>query len=305
MVRMVASCVLGLRQGEARMRSSLAVLTIALVAGCSSEDEVEGSNSLYMGHSYFRRQAEAMDDFAAAAGIEGHTSETFFRGGYNGSAFAIWDDPVAKQDIQDRLDAGDVEMLGMTIFIEADVSDSEGSHPDNQIQGLKNWISYAAENNPETTFFVGLPWLGGPLEYVGETEDPQTSGYEEYEIAILESEAAVQGIIDELREDAVDSEIFLLAYGQGSLELRTLYNQGNLPDVDTLVSSEGLLGIHSDTHGHAEQLLTDLNTLVWLASIYDVQVSELDMDFDYETDIKGIAQDVADRQDPAYTRQFR
>ena len=43
---------------------------------------------------------------------------------------------------------------------------------------------------------------------------------------------------------------------------------------------------------------------MWLASIYDVQVSELDMDFDYETDIKGIAQDVADRQDPR-TRQFR
>ena len=25
--------------------------------------------------------------------------------------------------------------------------------------------------------------------------------------------------------------IFLLAYGQGSVELRTLYNTGNLPDV--------------------------------------------------------------------------
>ena len=105
----------------------------------------------------------------------------------------------------------------MTIFIEADVSDSEGSHPDNQIQGLKNWISYAAENNPETTFFVGLPWLGRPLEYVGETEDPQTSGYEEYETAILESEAAVQDVTS----SAVRStRIFLLAYGQGSLERR-------------------------------------------------------------------------------------
>ena len=86
------------------MRSSLAVLTIALAAGCSSEVEVEGSNSLYMGHSYFRRQAEAMDEFAAAAGIEGHTSETFFRGGYYGSAYAIWDDPASKQEIQDHLD---------------------------------------------------------------------------------------------------------------------------------------------------------------------------------------------------------
>ena len=89
--------VLELWKGEARMRSSLAVLILALVAGCSSDVDVEGSNSLYMGHSYFRRQAEAMDTFAAAAGVEGHTSETFFRGGYNGSAFAIWDDPVANK----------------------------------------------------------------------------------------------------------------------------------------------------------------------------------------------------------------
>ena len=111
-------------------------------------------------------------------------------------------------------------------------------------------------------------------------------------------------MVTELRGGFPDAEIFLLAYGQGSLELRTLYNQGNLPDVDTLVSGDGLLGIHSDTHGHAEQMLTDLNTLVWLASIYGVEVWELDKEYPYETDIKALAQDVADRQDPAYTRQF-
>ena len=70
------------------------------------------------------------------------------------------------------------------------------------------------------------------------------------------------------------------------MELRTLYNTGNLPDVDTLVSHNGLLGIHSDEHCHAEQLLTDSDTLIWLESIYDYNVLEFGKEYTYTTDIK-------------------
>ena len=265
---------------------------------------IQGLKSLYMGHSYFRRQAEAMDEYAEVAGIVDHESQSFFRGGYNGSAFAIWDNPDSQATIKGYLDEGDIEMFGMTIFVDLEVSEDDGAHPNNQIQGLKNWIEYALSKNPNTRFFIGLPWLGGPLDYIGETGDPQTSGYMEYSEAILGSETAVKLLIDELRETFADSEIFLIAYGQGSLELRTLYNMGNLPDVDSLVSSNGLLGIHSDEHGHAEQMLTDLNTLVWLQSIYNYDVLEFTKEYPYTIDIKSIAHDVATRQDPAYTRQF-
>ncbi len=69
----------------------------------SPSDHIEGLNSLYMGHSYFRRQAEAMADFAEVARVEGHTSTSFFRGGYNGSAFAIWDDADSQATIQEPI----------------------------------------------------------------------------------------------------------------------------------------------------------------------------------------------------------
>ena len=270
----------------------------------SVERTTQGLNSLYMGHSYFRRQAEAMVDFAETAGIEGHRSTSFFRGGYNGSAFAIWEDSESQATIQGYLDAGDVEMFGMTIFVDPEADVNDGAHIDNQTQGIKSWIEYAIAQNPDTIFFVALPWLGRPLQYVGETGDPQTSGHEEYREVILQSEVGIRALIDELRDTFVDSEIFLLAYGQGSVELRTLYNQGNLPDVDTLVSGDGLLGIHRDTHGHAEQMLTDLNTLIWLESIYDYNVLNFEEEFPYETDIKEIAHDVAKRQHADYIRQF-
>ena len=299
------------------MRNSLLLLSLITVTGCGGtgspggaddpDGALQGLNSLYMGNSYFRRQAEAMDEYAEIAEIPDHQSTSHFWGGLNGSAAAIWDNvsaPDSRATIQEELDAGDIEMFGMTIFVEMDAPEDDVTHIDNQIAGIENWIEYASARNPDTIFFVGLPWLGGPLTYVGDSGDPQTSGHEEYREAILNSEVAVQMMIDEVRGAFEDSEIFLLAYGQGSAELRTLYNSGNLPDVDTLVSTNQLLGIHSDEHGHAEQLLTDLNTLVWLESIYGYDVSDFEKEYDYETDIKQIAHDVASRQDPAYTRQF-
>ena len=236
--------------------------------------------------------------------VQGHQSESFFRGGYNGSAFAIWDDPASQATIKEYLDEGDIDMFGMTIFVDHEVSETEGAHPLNQIQGIKNWIEYAIAQNPDTLFFIGLPWLGRPLEYVGETGDPHTSGYKEYNEVILESEQGIKALIDDLRQTFTESEIFLLAYGQGSVELRTLYNRGNLPDVDTLVSTNDLVGIHSDEHGHAEQMLTDLNTLIWLQLIYNYTVLEFEKEYPYLTDIKSIAYEIAIRQDPEYTRQF-
>ena len=52
-------------------------------------------------------------------------------------------------------------------------------------------IEYARSKNPDTIFFVALPWLGRPLDYVGETGDPQTSGHEAYRARILESESGI------------------------------------------------------------------------------------------------------------------
>jgi hypothetical protein len=272
-----------------------------------TDTNTQGLNSLYMGHSYFRKQAEAMQEYAEIAGIEGHETTSQFWGGMNGSAAAIWENVSATDSqatIKGFLDAGDIDMFGMTIFVDFDVPEDDIRHIDKQTQGLKNWIEYASAQNPDTIFFVALPWLGRPLDYVGDTGDAQTSGHELYRETILESETGITVLIDELRETFPDSEIFLLAYGQGSVELRTLYNTGNLPDVDTLVSDGDLLGIHSDTHGHAEQLLTDLNTLVWLKSIYNYDVLQFDKNYTYETDIKQIAHDVTSRRDPAYMRQF-
>ena len=65
-----------------------------------------------LGHSYFRRQAEAMNEYADIAGVIGHESYTLFRC----SAYMIWEHEPSKMDIQDRLNVGDTEMFGMTFL---------------------------------------------------------------------------------------------------------------------------------------------------------------------------------------------
>ena len=283
------------------MKTSLIALSIFLICGCGTEDfnegnslpvptttNIQGLKSLYMGHSYFRRQAEAMQEYADLAGIDGHESTVQFYGGYRGSAAAIWNNesaPDSRDKIMSYLDAGDIQMFGMTIFVEDDVPEGDVTHIDSQTQGLKNWIEYAISKNPDTIFFVALPWLGGPLTYTGETDDPQTSG-RRISDKILESEAVMTVLIDELRA-AFPNEIFCSNTVRGP-PAPYVVQPGELPDVDTLVSHDGLLGIHSDTHGHAEQLLTDLNSLIWLINLQlrHLQFSKV---YQYETDIRQIA----------------
>ena len=93
------------------MKNLFAVLTLAFATGCSdassfdsasiepTDDElmavgefetpdvdddidrhVQGLKSLYMGHSYFRRQADAMEEYAEIAGIVGHRTTSVFHG---------------------------------------------------------------------------------------------------------------------------------------------------------------------------------------------------------------------------------
>ena len=108
------------------MRTLLITSLLYCTVGCSGESikdtattpttdtSVQGLNSLYMGHSYFRKQAEAMEEYAEIAGISGHQTTSTFYGGANGSAAAIWENVSAfnsRELIQDDLDEGDIECL--------------------------------------------------------------------------------------------------------------------------------------------------------------------------------------------------
>ena len=250
-----------------------------------SVDIVEGKKVLYIGHSFGRPFARELPSFVEMAGIDNHVQEIVFRGGPNGSPQSLWEDPKVRVEIQDILAEGDTDLLIMICcsenFLESRQSD----------WAVENWIDYAVSVNPDTDFALALPWPDYPEDY---------ENNEAYSERIIEAhESAWHPFIDDLRELYPQSEIESIFHGRAAVELRGLFESGSLPEISKMTSKRPP-GLFTDRKGHAGQILLDLGTLIWLGTIYDIDmndfpVSELKINGEsYETDLVAIAKEILD-----------
>ncbi len=240
-----------------------------------------GYDSLFIGHSFFIPIARNMDAHALRAGFVDHTQQTFFSGGASGAPQALWENADDRNAIQDILNSGDVELLGMTY------------HPDYPgIEGYINWVEYALQQNPDTKFFIALPWAPYPAnEDVTVYETTWVTGH---------SQVIHDGHVDTLRSDFPGSDFYCIPYGLGAIELYKLFESGNLSDVQSLISDNGSEAVFSDSFGHPDDILITLGQLIWLKAIYGVDLNSYDYDTGYTSDLKAIAQDIMDSHDPDY-----
>ena len=250
-----------------------------------SVDIVEGKKVLYIGHSFGRPFARELPSFVEMAGIDNHVQEIVFRGGPNGSPQSLWEDPKVRVEIQDILAEGDTDLLIMICcsenFLESRQSD----------WAVENWIDYAVSVNPDTDFALALPWPDYPEDY---------ENNEAYSERIIEAHASAwHPFIDYLRDLYPQSEIQSIFHGRAAIELRGLFESGSLPEISEMTSKRPP-GLFTDRKGHAGQILLDLGTLIWLGTIYDIDmndfpVSELKINGEsYETDLLGMAQEILD-----------
>ena len=248
-----------------------------------SVDIVEGKKVLYIGHSFGRPFARELPSFVEMAGIDNHVQEIVFRGGPNGSPQSLWEDPKVRVEIQDILAEGDTDLLIMICcsenFLESRQSD----------WAVENWIDYAVSVNPDTDFALALPWPDYPEDY---------ENNEAYSERIIEAHASAwHPFIDDLRELYPQSEIESIFHGRAAVELRGLFESGSLPEISKMTSKRPP-GLFTDRKGHAGQILLDLGTLIWLGTIYDIDmndfpVSELKINGEsYETDLLGMAKEI-------------
>ena len=258
---------------------------IEITETVESVDIVEGKRVLYIGHSFGRPFARELPSFVEMAGIDNHVQEIVFRGGPNGSPQSLWEDPKVRVEIQNILAEGDTDLLIMICcsenFLESRQSD----------WAVENWIDYAVSVNPDTDFALALPWPDYPEDY---------ENNEAYSERILEAHASAwHPFIDDLRDLYPQSEIQSIFHGRAAIELRGLFESGFLPEISTMTSKRPP-GLFTDRKGHAGQILLDLGTLIWLGTIYDIDmndfpVSELKINGEsYETDLLGMAQEILD-----------
>ena len=252
-----------------------------------SVDIVEGKKVLYIGHSFGRPFARELPSFVEMAGIDNHVQEIVFRGGANGSPQSLWEDPKVRVEIQDILAEGDTDLLVMICcsenFLESRQSD----------WAVENWIDYAVSVNPDTDFALALPWPDYPEDY---------ENNEAYSERIIEAhESAWHPFIDDLRELYPQSEIESIFHGRAAVELRGLFESGSLPEISKMTSKRPP-GLFTDRKGHAGQILLDLGTLIWLGTIYDIDmndfpISELKINGEpYETDLVAMAQEILNEE---------
>ena len=267
-----------------RYQGSPPVTVDASSPACGGPSPGDGFDSLFIGHSFFRPMAEEMAVLAPLAGFDAHTQEVVFSGGATGSPEGLWLQDTKRATIQAELDEGDIDLFGMTY------------HPDYpSLTGYVNWIDYALAANPDTIVFVAIPWITNPVNYTAAS----------YAAALdVGYPAVAYPLIDSLRDEYPDTTIFAIPYGLSAGELYTRYADGELDDVTELVGSNGS-GVFRDGFGHADHILEDLASLIWLQAIYGVDLAAFDAGYDWTVDLNTIASSILAEHDSAYDAPWR
>ena len=277
--------------------------------GCKKEENLpapyvpvdngtEGYRMLLMGNSFFRPYAENLDVMAIDAGFVNHNSTIVIRGGENGRAINFWNDSTSIEHslIKSALDEGGIDYLGMT----------SGHDTVNRIEGFQFWIDYALQNNPNITIFISL----APFDYPagdpnGTRPDWDTFAADNGFSSIQElfdfyiNEILHNEIVDQLRAEFPTTKIFTIPTGWATYNLYQMNIDSLLLDqIDMFGSSAS--SIFVDSKGHQGDIVKKTGGLVWLNSIYNIDLSTFNFETGFNTDLHEIANDINNNHDAEY-----
>ncbi len=143
------------------------------------------------------------------------------------------------------------------------------------------WVDFALESNPETSFFVMAP-----------STRCLNESFDEFEEGWKTIHTAVHGIIDALRQDYPEDTFFCIPQGRVLVELCRRFDNGKLPDVSQLKSLDNP-SIFNDNTGHGGEVVMTTGILLWLATIYKADLAQYEWDPQTKTDLKAVAQKIA------------
>jgi len=255
----------------------------------------DGYNMLLIGNSFFRPYAEKLDDLSILAGFENHTSTRITRGGDNGRAINFWNDSTTNehQQIKATLDQGNIDIFGMT----AGHDGIESGALDRTI-GHRAWINHALQKNPNITIFIAIPQVDFPADWEQRAQELGFSNIQEltdyFENSIVHKE-----MVDQLRTEFPSTKIFTIPTGRASVKLDEMNTDDELlDDISRFGPKETSLFV--DTKGHQGDIIIETGSLVWLNSIYGVDLSNFSYETGFNTDLHEIAKQIMDSHDPNY-----
>lgn len=268
---------------------------ILVSTSCKQDDDItledpKGYNMLLIGNSFFRPYANHLGDLALNAGFENHNATVVFRGGENGRPINFWNDSdsIEHEQIKSALDQGNIEYFGMT----------SGHDPENPIEGHRAWIDYALKNNPNITIFIAIPPIDFPADWDQLVEEHGFNSIQElYEYFV--NDIVHYSMVNQLRTEFPSTKIFTIPTGWAAVNLAQM-NQDNLLLDDISMFGPKPTSIFTDEKGHQGQIVIEAGTLLWLNSIYNVDLSTNTYDTGFNTDLHEIAIQIMDSHDPNY-----
>ena len=291
------------------MKNLPLLLLIALtfmLSSCNNQDEItlpqetQGYNMLLIGNSFFKPYANNLNEVALDAGFEEHNATLVFRGGDNGRPINFWNDSnsTAHQEIKATLDQGNLDYFGMTSGYDFD--------SENPTEGHSAWIQYALQKNPNIIIFIAIGSFDFPNGDSNSTrpdwdtfasDNGFNSIQEFYDYYI--NKVIHKEIVDELRLEFPSTKIFTIPTGWATKNLAQMNLDNELLDDISMVGPKSS-SIFTDEKGHQGQIVIETGTMIWLNSIYNVDLSSFNYDTGFTTDLHSISQDIINNHDPNY-----
>ena len=250
-----------------------------------------GQNILLVGNSFFLPYAQRLGELALDAGFLEHRDAVVFRGGDNGTPIGLWNNEDTNAEIKKSLDAGNIDIFGMTGYY----------NRSNPTSGFSEWIDYALQKNPNIKIFISIPPLDFPADWTQRAEDLGLNNIRElYEFFV--NDHIHKTVIDQLREMYPSTVIFSIPTGWATFELEGMYeNDLLLDDISLFGSFER--AIFRDAKGHQGEVVVITGALIWLNSIYGVHLRTNGFDTGFNTDLHKIAKNIMDLHDPDYKQE--
>ena len=287
------------------MKPLLNLFILILILSCTKDEnpqqiQTQGYNMLLIGNSFFKPYADHLSNLAIQANLNEHSSTVVKRGGENGRPINLWNDSNTEEHqlIKSTLDQGNIEIFGMTSGYDI------GS--DNPTEGHSAWIRYALKNNPNIIIFIAIGSFDFPNgDSNGTRPDWDTFASDNGFNSIQEfydyyiNEMIHKEIVDKLRLEFPSTKIFTIPTGWATKNLAQMNLDNELLDDISMVGPKSS-SIFTDEKGHQGQIVIETGTMIWLNSIYNVDLSSFNYDTGFNTDLRAVAQDIINNHDSNY-----
>ncbi len=278
-------------------KNSWIVALMVLTLSCNKDDNTieetsQGYNMLLIGNSFFKPYAQKLDDLAIQAGFENHSSIRITRGGEHGRPINFWNDSNSNEHLQIKaaLDQGNIEIFGMTA----------GNEPEDRTEGHRAWINYALQNNPNISIFIAIPQIDFPADW---EERAQEYGFDTIQelTDYFVNDIVHNEMVDQLRIEFPSTKIFTIPTGWSSVILDQMNTNNELLD-DITRFGQRATSLFVDVKGHQGDIIRETGSLIWLNSIYGVDLRTFSYDTGFNTDLHEIANQIMNSHDPNYKK---